>query len=354
MKKTSKLILFILAGMMAFTVSAATSSRDNLTTTHRPLIEEYTGTWCGWCPRGYVGMELLRETFGDDFIGVAIHNDDPMAVLPESQYPSNISGFPSAFVERSREVDPYYGITEETPAAIISFMQRLASRESAAAIGVAAEWTSADKTDIVVHVSTFFTANSSNSKYAIEVMLIADSLHGTTSAWSQSNYFRQYASYFADDPYLGPWTTKPGAVKNLYFNDVLVGTSRVVSGSLPATIVANEIYDFDYTFTLSNLPVPSLIQNKDNLHVIAIVVDTSTKKVINGNRSYIDEFVVPVVPGDVDDDGEVTIADVTTLIDYILSSEIATVNTANADVDQDGEISIADVTSLIDLILLAK
>ena len=350
MKKTSKLILFLLAGMVAFTVSAATSSRDNLTTTHRPLIEEYTGTWCGWCPRGYVGMELLRETFGDNFIGVAIHNDDPMAVLPENQYPNNISGFPTAYVERSREVDPYYGITDETPAAIITYMQKLASRESAAAIGVAAEWTSADRTAINVHVSTFFTANSSNSKYAIEVMLIADSLHGTTSDWSQSNYYKLYAQYYSDDPYLAPWTTKSSVVKNLYFNDVLVGTSGVVTGSLPASIVANEIYDFDYTFTLSNLPNPELIQNKDNLHVIAIVVEKSTKRAINGNRSYIDEFVVPVIPGDVDDDGDVTIADVTTLIDYILTGETP-INMANADVDEDGEISIADVTSLIDLIL---
>ena len=229
-------------------------------------------------------------------------------------------------------------------------MQKLASRESTAAIGVAAEWTSADRTDIEVHVSAFFTANSSNSKYAIEVMLIADSLQGTTSDWSQANYFRSYASYFADDPYLGPWTTKPGAVRNLYFNGVLVGTSGIVSGSLPASIVANEIYDFDYTFTLGDLPVPSLIQNKDNLHVIAIVVETSTKKVINGNRSYIDEFVAPVILGDVDDDGIVGIADVTTLIDYILNNDNP-INQSNADVDEDGSITIADVTALIDIIL---
>ena len=95
MKKTSILIMSILAGMMTFSAIAG-SARDNLTTQHRPLIEEYTGTWCGWCPRGFTGMEMLRETFGEDFIGVAIHNQDPMAVLTTSQYPSNIQGFPSA------------------------------------------------------------------------------------------------------------------------------------------------------------------------------------------------------------------------------------------------------------------
>ena len=45
---------------------------------HRALVEEYTGTWCGWCTRGLVAMRLLAETYGDDFIGVAYHNSDPM------------------------------------------------------------------------------------------------------------------------------------------------------------------------------------------------------------------------------------------------------------------------------------
>ena len=350
MKKTSILIMSILAGMMTFSAIAG-SARDNLTTQHRPLIEEYTGTWCGWCPRGFTGMEMLRETFGEDFIGVAIHNQDPMAVLTTSQYPSAIEGFPSAFVDRSREVDPYYGITDETPAGIIEYMQRMADRDATAAIGVDAVWTNEDKTDIDVQVSAFFTSNSLNGKYAIEVMLIADDLYGSNSGWTQANFYRTYASYFADDPYLAQWTTKSSNVKGLHFNDVLVGTSGIVSGSLPNLIIANDIYDFNYTFTLSNLPVPSLIQNKDNLHVIAIIVDTGTKRVINANRSYISEPVIEVIPGDVNNDGFVTIADVTDLIDYILTSELEEFNPTNADVDNDGEISIGDLTSIIDMVL---
>ena len=54
--------------------------------------------------------------------------------------------------------------------------------------------------------------------------------------------------------------------------------------------------------------------------------------------------------GDVNDDGFVNIADVTTLIDYLLGSGIE-INLRNADVDQGGEINIADVTTLIDMLL---
>lgn len=56
-------------------------------------------------------------------------------------------------------------------------------------------------------------------------------------------------------------------------------------------------------------------------------------------------------PGDVNHDGMVGIADVTDLIDYILSGNVDGFCEICADVDSNGEIGIADVTELIDLIL---
>ena len=54
------------------------------------------------------------------------------------------------------------------------------------------------------------------------------------------------------------------------------------------------------------------------------------------------------IRGDVDGDGTVGIADVTALVDYLLSGgEI----TPAADVDSDGAVNIADVTALIDMLL---
>lgn len=59
-----------------------------------------------------------------------------------------------------------------------------------------------------------------------------------------------------------------------------------------------------------------------------------------------DDFIL----GDVNNDGFVTIADVTTLIDYLLNSS-GDINLQAADVTHDGDISIADVTALIDMLL---
>ena len=59
----------------------------------------------------------------------------------------------------------------------------------------------------------------------------------------------------------------------------------------------------------------------------------------------------PVIIGDVNMDGAVNIADVTTLIDYLLGSSVLHFDAVAADVKNDGVINIADVTALIDLLL---
>lgn len=56
------------------------------------------------------------------------------------------------------------------------------------------------------------------------------------------------------------------------------------------------------------------------------------------------------LPGDVDDNGVLNIADVTVLIDYLLNNDTV-INGGNADVDGNGTINIADVTALIDKLL---
>lgn len=341
--KTSKILTLFTAGLMTFSAVASET-----VPVHRPLIEEYTGTWCGWCVRGLVGMELLGLTFGDEFIGVAIHEGDAMEVLPESQYPNYVYGFPTAFVERSTEVDPFYGIGY-TSGGIVSDMRQFAALPTIAGIDVTALWVDEDMTAINVDVNTWFTTDDENGHYALEIMLIIDDIYGSGNGWNQSNYYSGNTTY-AKDRYLGPWVQKPSSVSGIHFYDVLVGTSRVISGSLPQSIVAYQDYNYKYTFTLSNLPKPSLIQNKDNLHVIAVVVDTSNGHAINANRCYIDEFV-NLTPGDVTGDGNITIEDVTVLIDYLLAGDESTINVGNSDVDGDGKISISDVTELIDLLL---
>ena len=75
---------------------------------------------------------------------------------------------------------------------------------------------------------------------------------------------------------------------------------------------------------------------------------------VNLTSSYYHTIVFPEEPqvliGDVNGDNEVTIKDVTTLIDYLLGSNTS-INADGADVNRDGDITIKDVTQLIDMLL---
>src|SRR5690606_37008007 len=42
---------------------------------HKVLIEDFTGTWCGWCTRIMYAIELVGDQT-DNAIPVAIHNND--------------------------------------------------------------------------------------------------------------------------------------------------------------------------------------------------------------------------------------------------------------------------------------
>ena len=78
---------------------------------------------------------------------------------------------------------------------------------------------------------------------------------------------------------------------------------------------------------------------------------------VNGTESAWSRFQGVTLPmqlllrGDVDGDGTVGIADVSALIDYILSGDAASINEQAADADMNGDVNVADVTVLIDYLL---
>ena len=72
--------------------------------------------------------------------------------------------------------------------------------------------------------------------------------------------------------------------------------------------------------------------------------------ILCGNNDFPDNIIISRgggLKGDVNNDGEVNIADVNAVIDVILGSG----NNTSADVNKDGEINIADVNTIIDIIL---
>lgn len=134
---------------------------------------------------------------------------------------------------------------------------------------------------------------------------------------------------------------------------------QTISGWNPAVTAYNmeltavpNLDDFTADVTgASAVVTKSMEQNADGTYRIAI---SAVAGDLQAATCYIITATVVEpqgIVGDVDGDGVVGIADVTTLIDYILTGDQGSIIWDNSDVDGDNEISIADVTGLIDYIL---
>ena len=116
---------------------------------------------------------------------------------------------------------------------------------------------------------------------------------------------------------------------------------ELAAGSFSFKVTANHSWDIAY-------PANDYYQaiDADGIYDVKITFNADNKDV-NCELTLV-QPVIPEIRGDVDGDGNVNIADVTTLIDYLLSGQTAP-NTA--DCDKDGNVNIADVTTLIDYLL---
>ena len=95
----------------------------------------------------------------------------------------------------------------------------------------------------------------------------------------------------------------------------------------------------------TNLCVEALSSGRTT---VTVTVDSNGKL---ATASFVVTVTRTSMPGDVNMDGKLTIADVTKLIDVLFGSVLADYDPAAADVDRDGKIAIGDVTALIDKLL---
>lgn len=245
---------------------------------HRPLLEEFTGTWCGWCPRGYIALELLNEEYGDNVVLAAYHDSDPMQAM---DFPVNpdLLGFPSAILNRGEPEDPYLG--KGTKGFAMRNEVKASIEESVIAdIRVNAHWANEEKTRIAVTANAIFLEDKENAGYKVGFLLISDGLSGRGSGWIQSNYFTGQQGYNGTE--LEVLTAWPSKVANLVFNDVVVDTDGLkgVPGSIPDNVVYNESYTSSFCYDITG---NGIVQDKDKLTVAAFIINPDGT-ILNSNK----------------------------------------------------------------------
>lgn len=238
---------------------------DVITQTVNPVVpalgkvvvgEEGTGTWCQWCPRGAVYMDMYEEEFGEFWAGVAVHNGDPMTVTSyDAGIGALISGYPSSVVDRGADVDPsgmstdFYARLQTAPKAFISNGATF----------------DANTRELKVSITTDFQA-SATSSYKVACVLTEDDVTGTGSGYNQSN---AYAG--GGNGVMGGFESLPNPVPaaQMVYNHVGRAIAPSFGGyasAFPATVNSGETYTFNFSFILP------ATWDETKMHIIGMLI----------------------------------------------------------------------------------
>lgn len=233
---------------------------------HRIIVEEGTGTWCGWCPRGTVYMDSLEGLYPNTSIGIAVHNADPMTnTAYDAGVSAAITGYPSVLINRNIVDDPS-NILNQYSSRIGDFGY--------------ADLTLANTFDNVTRV---LTGNASanfafnlNGTYRLAMILTEDNVTGTTSAYNQVNY---YAG--GGNGTMAGWELLPNPVPaaNMVYDHVaveIVGGFSCQTNSLPTTLADGSTYNYTFSYT-----VPAA-NNIANMHAYLVLFDVANNTFLNG------------------------------------------------------------------------
>ena len=252
-----------------------------------PVIEEFTGTWCQWCPRGTVGMEKVHSTYGDQVVQIAVHSSDPMEITAYSSIlNAYCDGYPSSIIDRMYASDPSFSELKKVLA--VSF-----ERVAPAAIELSAQWESKEQKKVVFNTTTRFSYSDDSGQFGIAFVLVEDGLTGTGSNWAQKN---AYSGQGTGD--MAWWGSQGTSVTGIEFNHVAVAGWSVrngVAGSVNSNIDANTEQKYTYTGSISS---NTLIQDKTKLKAVALLIDKTNGRIVNAAQCAIDDFETAIqTPG---------------------------------------------------------
>ena len=260
------------------TIPYATLPRVTVTQVprRRVVVEEYTGMWCQYCPRGIALMENLENKYADDFIGIAIHSGDPLYCLDYAWNLGKVRGFPTLEMNRSRKLTYYTAINEfEEEKAMGADMD----------IDVSAQWDS-NKEKITVTPHVTFRVAPKDGAYAVAYVLTEDGM--AKSSWMQNNNFSGNSSLRGISAELDKFIDLPSVIRNLPNNFTAIAAKGVYTSAtedyIKTPIEIDKTQSFKHVFNISR---NTLLQNKSKLKVCALLINLNTKKIENAAKCNI-------------------------------------------------------------------
>ena len=285
------------------------------------VVEEQTGTWCGWCPRGHVALDLLNKQLGDKVVTLAGHfangesRVDPMNIYQLDENSTQVEaladygwvamtlssmlgggGLPGAMFDRVVAADPYVGANttkgkngtyEYGATDLVNLLKE--ENPSEADFSMTASWADDKNTDIKVDLTTTFNYNRFGSfPYGVAFVLSENGMTGKGANWKQLNYYSKLAGVNGasdfNNPDMAAWFKAGSYVSTTYDNVVVqawnpLGNAAIVDKSV-TDIVKGEAIPFSTTLKVNS----DLIQNYNNLTLSALLVNLNSLAVVNAAK----------------------------------------------------------------------
>ena len=258
------------------------------------VVEEGTGSWCGWCPRGFVVMEQIGEEYADVAIPIAVHNYDPM-LLPDYDTPfsGTIGGYPSGHVDRKElDIDPAH---PQTGYGFITAINNLDERMVPGSVDVETLY-DPDTRTVQITAKSHLSISTEINTLRFLTVITEDSVTGPSTSDPLTDY--DQVNYYANNQNgpMGGFESLPNPVpaSQMIYNDVaraLIGGYEGMENSIPEVLEADEEFTFEATYV-----VPANF-NPDNMDVIVAMVDYETGEILNANSTDLNTTTsVPLVP----------------------------------------------------------
>ncbi len=245
---------------------------------HRKVIvEEGTGPWCQWCPRGAVMMDYIAHEYEGLAVPIAVHNGstNPMRLTAyDSEFSKLLAGYPGGLVEREADIDPLLG----NPNFEKSLIEHL-TWPAKAIITHNVDWNPTIRR-VTVRTSVQFLEQM-DGDFAIAAVLTEDGVRGTTSGYAQQNAYAGGAR----GP-MGGYENLPNPVpaSQMVYNHVaraLMGDFKGASNSVPKENPPGSVMSHELSAV-----VPTLY-NINNMHAISMLIDQTTGRIINAEMTPI-------------------------------------------------------------------
>jgi len=300
-----------------------------------PAIEEFTGTWCGWCPYGIVGMQKAHEAFGDQVVLIAAHSGDVMETEGYAPILNGVKNFPGSKVNRAMDVYP----TANNLLGEVIFAKDSATQGE---IALKATWNGKDKTAVKFITTTKFAYADNDARYGIAFVLVEDGMKGSGSQWAQNNNL----SGGSGDSDMTFWYNAGSPVSGIEYDHVAVegwGILNGVEGSVATSFQAGQELRFSYEGDIAS---NQLIQDKSKLKAVALLIDQVTGRIVNAAQATVTE--ASAVANDVNGDGEVNVGDIMAIIN-IMAGTSGEMDKDAADVNGDNKVDVGDIMAIINI-----